>query len=84
LGGLACDLAKPGRALLFFAAAEALREIVGTPLPPVEREMHDFHVTGLRARLGEEAFKSGWAAGRETPLEQVIIAALEHADIESG
>jgi non-specific serine/threonine protein kinase len=84
LGGLACDLAKPGRALLFFAAAEALREIVGTPLPPVEREMRDFHVTGLRASLGEEAFKSGWAAGRETPLEQVIIAALEHADIESG
>ncbi|HUQ31836.1 MAG TPA: tetratricopeptide repeat protein [Pyrinomonadaceae bacterium] len=84
LGGLACDLSQPARGLLFFAAAEALREIVGTPLPPVERKERDRHVEGLRASFGEDAFNSGWAAGRETPLEQVIVAALEHADLNNG
>jgi hypothetical protein len=62
------------RAARLFGAAEALREALGAPLPPVERAHYDRSVAATRAALGEEAFAAAWAEGRALSLEQAIAA----------
>ena len=81
LGGLAATLMQPEKSAWLFAAAEALRETVGTPLPPVEREDHDRHVANLRVTLGKELLTTLWAEGRAMPMEQIIACALEPTDV---
>jgi predicted ATPase/DNA-binding winged helix-turn-helix (wHTH) protein len=83
LGGLADVTGQRRQAVWLFAAAEALRETVGTPLPPVEQPARDRHVTSLRAALSAAEFAAHWAEGRALPLDQVIACALElHAPDE--
>jgi predicted ATPase/class 3 adenylate cyclase len=67
---------RPERALRLFAAAEGLREAMGTPLPPSDRAEHDDAVAAVRGLLDPAAFKATWEAGRGTPLEQTIQEAL--------
>ena len=55
-----------------WGAAEALREAIGTLLPPVERVPYDRAVEALRTRLGEQAFAAAWAEGRTLSLEQAL------------
>ncbi len=68
---------KPDRAAFLLGAAEALREGLGAPLPPVERTEYNQTVTAVRAALGEEAFQTAWGQGRSMTLEQAIAYALE-------
>ncbi len=65
------------QAARLFGMAEALRESIGAPLPPVERADYDRSAAAVRAALGEAAFAAAWAEGRATKLEQAIGAALE-------
>ncbi len=58
-------------------AAEAIRGALGVPLSPVEQPRHERLVTALRASLGETAFVSAWAAGRDMPVERVVHYALD-------
>jgi DNA-binding CsgD family transcriptional regulator/tetratricopeptide (TPR) repeat protein len=55
-----------------YGAAEALRESVGTPLPPVERTTYERSVAAARAQLGEKTFATAWAQGRIMTVEQVL------------
>src|SRR6266566_418266 len=55
-----------------WGAAEALREAIGTLLPPVERVPYDRAVEALRTQLGEQAFAAAWAEGRTLSLEQAL------------
>ncbi len=67
-------LQQPERATRLFGAAEALREAIGISL-----HLDDYWtqaVDSIRARLGEEAFAAAWAAGRATPLGEVVKEAL--------
>jgi DNA-binding NarL/FixJ family response regulator len=57
-----------------WGAAEALREAIGTPLPPVERATYERSIAAARAQLGEEAFAAAWQEGRTMTLEQVLAA----------
>ena len=73
--GLAGVLGQPARAARLFGAAAALREAVGTPVPPAERPMHERAVEAARSPLGEERFAAAWAAGRSLTLEEAIAEA---------
>jgi predicted ATPase/DNA-binding CsgD family transcriptional regulator len=72
------DGSPGGRASLWAAQlwgkAEALREAVGVPIPPVERAGYERLVAGVRTRLGEEAFAMAWAQGRTMTPEQAFAA----------
>jgi predicted ATPase len=77
LAGAAAAAGEAERAARVLGAAEALREALGRPLPPVERADYEREVGAVRAALGEKAFAAAWAAGRAMTLEQVITDALE-------
>jgi predicted ATPase/Tfp pilus assembly protein PilF len=62
-------------ALRFFAAAEALRESLGAPLPPLEKASNDKLVQEVRIALGPERFAALWTAAKTVPLEKVIQGA---------
>jgi hypothetical protein len=69
------------RAARLWGAAAALREAIGAPLPPSEREKYEREVGAARAALGEEAFASAWAEGEAMTLEQAIAYALEDEQV---
>jgi tetratricopeptide (TPR) repeat protein len=71
---------RPDKATRLYGAADALRESVGVPLPPSEREEVGGELAVLRATLGENTFNCAWAAGRAMTWEQ----AIEHALAEDG
>jgi predicted ATPase/transcriptional regulator with XRE-family HTH domain len=64
------------RAARLGGAAEALREALGVRLPPALHAGHERAVQEMRARLGEEAYAAGWAAGRALPVQKILAEAL--------
>jgi tetratricopeptide (TPR) repeat protein len=75
-GFVAKALGQPERAARLFAAAETLREKIGTPMNPQERIEYDGEVAGTRAQINENAFASAWAEGRNLTMEQAISYAV--------
>jgi predicted ATPase/class 3 adenylate cyclase/DNA-binding CsgD family transcriptional regulator len=65
---------EPTWAAQLWGAAEALRESLGTPMPPVMRADYERSVAAARAQLGEQAFAAAWAEGRKMTLEQALAA----------
>ncbi len=65
---------KPVWAARLWGAAEALREAIGEPIPPIERADYERSVTAARAQLGEQAFAAAWAEGRTMTPEQALAA----------
>jgi tetratricopeptide (TPR) repeat protein len=63
-----------------FGAAEALREELGTPVPPPDRAEYERAVAAARAALGDEAFAAAWAEGRAMSWQQAIAYALGEED----
>ncbi len=76
LAAVAVAQGQHERAALLFGAAEAGREAIGAPLPPVQRPDYEQHVGTLRVALGERASATAWAEGRAMTLEQAIEYAL--------
>jgi predicted ATPase/class 3 adenylate cyclase/DNA-binding CsgD family transcriptional regulator len=76
LEGLAGTLVEPELtwATHLWGAAEALRESIGAPLPPVERAHYERSVAAARSQLGEQFFEAAWAEGRGMTPEQVLDA----------
>jgi DNA-binding NarL/FixJ family response regulator len=58
--------------VLLLGAAAALRETIGTSLPPTFRPAYERTMAAARTQLGEEAFAAAWAEGRTMPLERLI------------
>src|SRR5207249_11721608 len=82
LAGLAAAWQAQGqteRAARLFGAADALREVISTPMDPTEHEVFDPPMAAARAALGEAAFAAVHAEGRAMPLEQAIADALEES-----
>jgi len=69
--------AKGQKAVLLWGAADALRERIGAPLPPKEREKHDRQTGQARAELGEDAFAAAWEEGSALTWEQAVSVALD-------
>ncbi len=59
-------------AVRLLATAAALRDSLGTPLPPVSRADYERCVATARAQLGEQAFAVAWAEGRGMTWEQAL------------
>ena len=57
-----------------WGAAEALREAIGAPIPPLERPTYECAVTAIRTQLGEETFAAAWALGRSMTPDQALAA----------
>jgi predicted ATPase/DNA-binding CsgD family transcriptional regulator/tRNA A-37 threonylcarbamoyl transferase component Bud32 len=77
LEGLAAVVAAQGEptwAARLWGRAEALRETINTPLPPLYRTDYDHAVALARAGLDEPSFAAAWAEGRAMTLEQVVVA----------
>jgi DNA-binding NarL/FixJ family response regulator len=68
--------ADPRRAVCWLAAADALRQAIGAPLPPADRPGHEATVRAARAAVGEVAFAAAWAEGQAMSVEQAVAAAL--------
>jgi hypothetical protein len=73
----AAERGQPHRAAHLGGAAEALREVLGVPLPADGRTGHEQALAALRAALGGESAATAWAAGRALALEDAITLALE-------
>jgi len=77
LEGLAYVVASQGQpawAARLWGVAEALREAIGSPLPPIERTDYEHWVATARTQLGEKAFAAAWAEGRTMTPEQALAA----------
>jgi hypothetical protein len=72
---------QTARAVQLFGAADALREKIGTPLPPSQQPLYDDLLRSMRAELGESAFESTWAEGRQLTLQQAIESALHEMEV---
>jgi predicted ATPase len=73
--GIALALDRLGTvawAVRLWGSAEALREAIGAPLPPIERADYDQAVAAVRACLGESTFVAAWAQGRMLTAAQVL------------
>ena len=57
-----------------WGTAEALREAMGTPLPPVYRADYERAVAAARTQLGEKFFVTAWVQGHNMTLEQALAA----------
>lgn len=73
LAGLAARSGDPSRAPMLGGAAEALREEIGVPLSPAERERYERHLDLARSQLNSEEWDLQWAKGRAAAPD------LEHA-----
>ena len=77
LEGLAAVFAaqgEPMRATRLLGAAEALREAMGMPLPPIENPGYKRSVAAARIQLGGQIFTASWAEGRTMIPEEVLAA----------
>jgi predicted ATPase/transcriptional regulator with XRE-family HTH domain len=61
--GLACAEEQPERAVRLYATAAALRDALGTPYMPVEREIVEGDILVLHATLEESAYAAAWTVG---------------------
>jgi DNA-binding CsgD family transcriptional regulator len=71
LAGVAAGQGDFVRAVRLWGAAASLREMIGAPIPPVERDSYERSVASARSRLKESIFSAVWAEGRALTLEQV-------------
>jgi predicted ATPase len=70
----ATGLAEDGAKL--FGAAAALRDLLGTPLPPSEVAAYADRVSTVKARMKEEEFETAWKEGRAMSVDQAVAFAL--------
>ncbi len=77
LGAVAAGQGALVEAGQLWGTAEALREAIGAPMPPVYRADYERAVADARAVLGEKAFATAWTEGRTMPIEQAINEVLK-------
>jgi predicted ATPase/DNA-binding CsgD family transcriptional regulator len=57
-----------------WGAAEALREKMGAPIPPIECTTYEEKVASTRSSIGKRIFAAYWAQGRTMTPEQALAA----------
>jgi tetratricopeptide (TPR) repeat protein len=77
LAKLAVGTGQLQRAARLFGAAEALRDKIGTSIPPVERADDEQAVALAREQLDPAAFNAAWDEGQALSWEQAADYALE-------
>jgi hypothetical protein len=76
LAFVACKLGCPALAAERLGSATALREMLGVPIEPRDREVYESITRQICHQLGEDHFRAAWKAGQERPLDQVIVESL--------
>jgi predicted ATPase len=71
------------QAALLLAASEALRESVGSPLPPNVREQHAERLQIIRHRIGDMELATALSEGRSLNWEQAVELALQRGTEEA-
>jgi predicted ATPase/DNA-binding XRE family transcriptional regulator len=71
---------SPEPAARLHGAAAELRERIGAPIPPAERDNVDRAVSRMQTALGHEQLAAAEAAGHGLTLEQAITEALAMAE----
>lgn len=80
IAGIASTRHHPQESARLLGAAEAMREVLGSPVPPIEKRLYDQIVASVRSQLSEKAFHDGWQGGRKLNAEQAIAEARTLAD----
>ncbi len=60
------------QAVMLFATAHTLRQAIGAPLPPIDRDAYDSAIANSRAQLGDDVFADLWARTAVRPYEEVV------------
>jgi tetratricopeptide (TPR) repeat protein len=76
LASVAAGKGDPRKACVLFGAGEALRDLLGTPLPASEKEIYDRRVAACRDQLDADGFKAAWDEGRNLAEEEAVELAL--------
>jgi predicted ATPase/DNA-binding SARP family transcriptional activator len=71
LAALALSRGGAGTAARLLAAAQAMREAIGTVIAPCESDLHDQTLAGARAALGGHAFEAAWQQGTLATVEDL-------------
>jgi non-specific serine/threonine protein kinase len=77
LATIASRRGDPVDAARLFGSAEALRELLKTPLPPAERATYDKRVVETRTLLDGTTFAVEWAKGRAMTYDETVDYALQ-------
>ena len=83
IAGAVLARTDPRLAIEVMAAAEAVRERLGTPIPPVEAVDRDVIVDQLLRKLNVSTFAAAWADGRSRELDatiDVVVEAIEMSE----
>lgn len=72
LADLAVTMSRMVQATVLWGAAEALRQILASPMEPMNRKRYDFVVAQARQSLDAERFSAAWAQGRDMPLDDMV------------
>ena len=67
-------------AVMLYAAAHNLRQVLGAPLPPIDRPAYDSAVDIIRAQLGDDVFADLWAGAAARPYKEVVEEILKVVD----
>jgi predicted ATPase/DNA-binding CsgD family transcriptional regulator len=73
IADVATKRGEPRWAAQLLGTAEALRDVMGTPIPSVWRADYEHSVTAARIQLGEKVI-AAWAEGRAMTPEQALAA----------
>jgi len=76
-GEIAATSGRTDRAARLLGAAQAIRDVNGSTVQPVNRPIHTRTLALARQALGEAAFSEAWVAGRALSPEQAIEEALK-------
>jgi tetratricopeptide (TPR) repeat protein len=76
MGGLAAAESHFRRAARLFGAAEALRESMHKPMPPVRVPEYERAVAAVRSGLEPGGFEESWADGRSMTPDEIFEYAL--------
>ena len=83
LVGIAAAHAVQGRPLnaaRLWGASEGLLDSAAASLPPTHRWIRDRHIEGVRAALGDAAFRAAFSEGRAMSMRKAIQHALEASE----
>jgi predicted ATPase/DNA-binding CsgD family transcriptional regulator len=83
LGSVVVLQDEPVWAVHLWAAANALREVMGCALAPIERQEHEDRIAVVRAMLGEANFQAMWRQGLRMSPEQACSAHGVHYESAS-
>jgi hypothetical protein len=72
-------LNNPAKAARLWGASQALRDAIGTPVPPIEQTRYARDQAMVRMQLGADAFDRACAEGRAMTTDQAIAYALKEA-----